>query len=51
MSMKNYVPTRNSETSPRSSATTLCATIRPVRGFSEGTFSIVIEKQIGRAHV
>src|SRR5689334_3233908 len=40
-----HVPTRSSETRPRRAAMALSAVILPVRGFSEGTFSICSEKR------
>lgn len=39
------VPTRKAPRILRSIATTLCATMRPVLGFSEGMFSMVIVKR------
>ena len=38
------VPTRTGDVSLRSSAITLCAVMRPVLGFSEGMFSMVMLK-------
>jgi predicted acyltransferase len=44
--MRVELPTCSVDTSPRNAATVDGATLRPVRGFSDGTFSIVIEKRI-----
>ena len=43
--LKRQVPTFNSDTSARSAATVEGATLLPVRGFSDGIFSMVIVKR------